>query len=419
MFRVGLTGNVASGKSSVARAWTKLGAAVIDADALARRAVEPGSAGLERVRESFGDEVVRDGQLDRAALRRRVFADDSARRRLEAIVHPEVQRLREAEEARLAEEGWEIVVHDIPLLFELDLADAFDMVVLVDAPAEVRANRLARDRGLTAEEIRGVMRSQMPVAGKRGRADVLIRNDGSREELEKAAAAAWREIRRRAGARESSSAGRVRVDMHVHTRLSFDCRSHPDAVVERAVEAGLGRVCITDHNEIEAALDLCARYPDRVIPGEEVKTAEGVDVVGLYLSEWIPKGTGAVETCERIHEQGGLVYVPHPFAGGKGGSGKILPLIEDRVDIVEAFNARLHDPSLNDRARDWARARGLPTGGGSDAHTLREIGRAYVEVPAFDNNAPSFLEALAQGTVSGRESSRLVHLASTVAKVLP
>ncbi len=419
MFRVGLTGNVASGKSSVAREWSRLGASVIDADALARRAVEPGSAGLERVREAFGDQVIRDGQLDRAALRRLVFADEQARRRLEAIVHPEVGRLRAVEEARLAERGREIVIHDIPLLFEVGLSDEFDMIVLVDAPAEVRARRLARERGLTGEEIRAVMRSQMPASGKRGRADIIIPNEGSVEELGESARRVWREIVRRSGRRGASAAGTIRVDMHVHTRLSFDCRSRPDAVVKRTLEVGLGRVCITDHNEIEAALDLHARYPDRVIPGEEVKTAEGVDVVGLYLSEWIPKGTPARETCERIHEQGGLVYVPHPFAGGKGGGGRILPIIQDLVDAVEGFNARLHDQSLNERASDWARQRGLPTGAGSDAHTLSEVGRAYVEVPAFNNDAPSFLAALGRGTVHGRESSRLVHVASTVAKVLP
>lgn len=405
----------------MARAWQRLGAAVVDADVLARRAVEPGSPGLARVREAFGSGVIAaDGALDRAAVRRIVFSDASARRRLESIVHPEVERLREAEEARLRARGVAIVVHDIPLLFEVGLQDRVDMVVVVDAPEPVRAERLARDRGLGAEEIRGLLASQMPAEEKRRRADIVIENTGSLSELEAAAADAWREIRRRAGAGADAPGGRrIRVDMHVHTRRSFDCLSDPDAVVERALGAGLERVCITDHDEIEAALELSGRYPAHVIVGEEVKTAERVDVIGLFLTEWIPGGLPARETCELIRDQGGLVYVPHPFARGKGGGGRILPRIEDLVDAVEGFNARIHDQTLNRRATEWGRARGLPLGAGSDAHTLREIGRAHVEVPAFGDGPAAFLDALRDGTVRGRESSRLVHLASTLAKLVP
>jgi predicted metal-dependent phosphoesterase TrpH len=141
-----------------------------------------------------------------------------------------------------------------------------------------------------------------------------------------------------------------------------------------------------------------------------------VDIIGLYLHERIAKGTPARETCERIHEQGGIVYVPHPFAGGKGGGGQLLDEIADLVDAVEGFNARLHDQSLNDRAVAWARARNLPLGAGSDAHTLHELGRAWVELPAFTNDAPSFIAALRKGTINGSTSSRAVHVASTWAK---
>jgi dephospho-CoA kinase len=418
MFRVGLTGNVASGKSSVARIWEALGAPVIDADTLARQALAPGSSGLDAVREEFGEDVVGPEGLDRAALRRIVFADAAARKRLEAIVHPEVQRLRTAEEERLRRQDTGIVVHDIPLLFEVGLADEFDMVVLVDAPRELRTERLVRERGLARDEARAMIDAQMPASGKRGRADVVIDNNASLDALETAAETVWAEILRRAGAAASRGPW-VRVDMHIHTRSSFDCRSDPEAVVERAVERGLGRICITDHNVIHGALDLADRYPDRVIPGEEVKTAEGVDVIGLFMSEWIPKGTPALETCERIREQGALVYIPHPFAGGKGGGGRVLPEIEGLIDVMEGFNARIHQPSLNERARKWARDRGLPIGAGSDAHTLGEIGNAYVELPPFDHDAASFLAALERGRIHGTESSRLVHLASTFAKLVP
>jgi predicted metal-dependent phosphoesterase TrpH len=209
----------------------------------------------------------------------------------------------------------------------------------------------------------------------------------------------------------------VKVDMHLHTRASFDCGSDPHAVLERALQRGLDMICVTDHNEIAAAQALHHEQPHRVIVGEEVKTAEGVDVIGLFLIERIPKGTPARRTCELILEQGGVVYVPHPFAGGKGGGGRILEEIEDLVDVVEGFNARIHDPSLNQRAVAWAGARNLPVGAGSDAHTLREIGRAWVEVPAFEPNRDGLLDALRQGSIDGVLSSYAVHLASTWAKV--
>ncbi len=205
--------------------------------------------------------------------------------------------------------------------------------------------------------------------------------------------------------------------MHLHTSRSFDSLSEPEAVVRVALARGIDRVCVTDHNEISAALELRERYPGRVIVGEEVKTAEGVDVIGLFLRERIPKGTPARETCERIRAQGGLVYVPHPFAGGKGGGGRILPEIADLVDVVEGFNARIHFRRLNEAAVAWAGERGLALGAGSDAHTLREVGRAYVEVPVFDDDPGSFLAALRQGRIQGRLSSWAVHLGSTYAKV--
>ena len=209
----------------------------------------------------------------------------------------------------------------------------------------------------------------------------------------------------------------MRIDMHLHTRGSFDCLSDPARVVETARARGLDRICVTDHNEIGTALELKARYPAFIIVGEEVKTAEGVDIIGLYLHEKIPRGTPARETCERIRGQGGIVYVPHPFASGKGGDGFILPLIEDLIDAFEGFNARLHDPRLNERAQAWGSARGLPLGAGSDAHTLGELGRAWAEVPAFEDTPAAFLEALGRGTIHGKSSSHAVHIASTYAKL--
>ena len=199
MLKVGLTGNIASGKSTVARVWSSLGARLIDADRLARQAVARGSPGLAAVVDRWGAGVLDEhGGLDRAAMRAIVFSDPAERARLEAIVHPAVAALRDEEYRRLEAAGERVAVADIPLLFEVGLADEFDLVVLVDAPEEVRRERIVRDRGLTPEEADRMIAAQMPSAGKRARADLVIDNDGSLAELEGKARAAWADIQARA-----------------------------------------------------------------------------------------------------------------------------------------------------------------------------------------------------------------------------
>lgn len=210
----------------------------------------------------------------------------------------------------------------------------------------------------------------------------------------------------------------LRLDLHIHTRASYDCLSDYPDVIATARARGLDRIAITDHNEIEGAFRARDLAPELVIVGEEVKTAEGVDLVGLFISERIPKGTPAVETAQAIAQQGGLVYVPHPFAGRKGLGAEVLAAIEPYVDAVEVFNARVHKPALNEKARRWAEERDLAGGAGSDAHTLGEIGRGVVEVPRFDGRE-GFLAALRAGQIVGRYSGYLVHLASTWAKIAP
>lgn len=201
MLQIGLTGSIASGKSTVARVWQRLGAHVIDADELARRAVEPGTSALRRLRRAFGSEVIdAGGRLDREAVRRIVFRDAAARRQLEAIVHPAVARLRARETERLDRAGARIVVNDIPLLFEVGMEDAFDVVVVVDSPVEARLQRLVRDRGIAPEDARRMIEAQMPAGVKRDRADIVIANDGTIDELEKKAARVWKELERRVDA---------------------------------------------------------------------------------------------------------------------------------------------------------------------------------------------------------------------------
>ena len=200
MLRVGLTGNVASGKSSVADVWRRAGALVIDADALAREAVAPGSPALDAIRVRFGDQVFDEtGALDRAALRRTVFADPAERAALESIVHPEVARLRAFADADARSAGARWIVHEIPLLFEKELDREMDVVVVVHAPDDVRLERLITKRGLTESEARAVMDAQMSADAKRARADVVIENDSTAGALEQRALEVFRQIVGRAG----------------------------------------------------------------------------------------------------------------------------------------------------------------------------------------------------------------------------
>jgi len=210
---------------------------------------------------------------------------------------------------------------------------------------------------------------------------------------------------------------RLRIDLHLHTRGSWDSVSDPEAVLERARRRGVGRIAITDHNRLEVALEMAARYPDAVIPGEEVKTAEGIDVIGLYLTEEIPKGTPARETIERIREQGGIPYLPHPYAAGKGGSGRYAEELAPLVDVVEVFNSRLRPRSANRKGLELARRHGKLQGAGSDAHSVGEVGNAWVELPAHPNEPQALLAALAQAVPQGERAGLHVFLVSNWAKV--
>jgi dephospho-CoA kinase len=192
---VALTGNIASGKSTVARRLAERGAWLIDADELAREAVGIGTPGLAAIRERWGNAVIApDGTLDRAALRRIVFDDSKEREALNAIVHPEVARLRGDQLARAKAARASVVVADIPLLYEAGLSGEFDLVVLVDAPESTRLERLVTRRGLSVAEARAMMDAQQPSSSKRARADLVIDNVGSLDSLRDATDAIWEKI---------------------------------------------------------------------------------------------------------------------------------------------------------------------------------------------------------------------------------
>ena len=192
MLLVGLTGNIGSGKSTVAQLLSERGATIIDADVLARRAVEAGTPGHRAIVERWGTSILgADGGLDRGALRRIVFSEQAELEQLNSIVHPEVERMRAVlvEQGRLR--GDQLVVCDIPLLFERRMTDDFDRIVLVDAPRPVRLERLVRERSLRETEAMDMIVAQMPAELKRARADHVIDNDGTLGQLDARVAEVW------------------------------------------------------------------------------------------------------------------------------------------------------------------------------------------------------------------------------------
>ena len=197
MLHIALTGNVAAGKSTVSRLFQSWGATVIDADQLVREVQAPGSPVLDAMVRAFGAGILHpDGSLDRAIVRRRIFSDDAARRQLEAIVHPAVQRRRQQLVEEAHRRGDPVVVSDIPLLFEVMDPAAFDAVVLVDAPEALRVERLMRDRGLDEAEARQLVQSQLPSAAKREWPGPLhiVENDADLATLERRARAVWHHL---------------------------------------------------------------------------------------------------------------------------------------------------------------------------------------------------------------------------------
>jgi dephospho-CoA kinase len=197
VLRVGLTGGIGAGKSEVSRRLAAQGALVIDADAIAREVVEPGTAGLAAVIAEFGDGLLRpDGGLDRDRLGEVVFADPAKLERLNRIVHPLVgQRMAELEKAAGQDS---IVVHDVPLLAENDLSPGYDLVVVVDAPEQFQLERLLRQRRMTKEQARARMAAQASREKRLAVADLVVDNSSSLAELDRQVGDLWTELRRRA-----------------------------------------------------------------------------------------------------------------------------------------------------------------------------------------------------------------------------
>lgn len=201
----------------------------------------------------------------------------------------------------------------------------------------------------------------------------------------------------------------------------MDCYTTLEPIIDHCLNTGINCLAISDHNTIAGALKLQKIAPFKVIVAEEIKTSMG-ELMGLFIREEVPKGLSPEKTIAQIRKQGGLVGVPHPFGRQlplplRGGRRNLLsPDILPQVDIIEIFNSRNPFPNSSSKARRLAQDYGLAVSAGSDAHTLAEIGRAYVEMPEF-GGPRDFLDSLSQGMIFGCRSSPLVHLASTWAKI--
>ncbi len=222
------------------------------------------------------------------------------------------------------------------------------------------------------------------------------------------------------------TSGRCFADLHCHTNRSFDSLSDPLAAMQRALERGITHLAITDHEHVDGALFARDRAPEglTVIVGEEVRSADG-DLIALFIEERVPPGLPGPETIERIHAQGGLAGVPHPFDRFRGSAAKEgtarLERLAPLVDYIEAFNARVPFGDANVRAAEFAHAHGVPGVASSDAHTLLEVGVAYTILPGPITCAEDLRRALMQlqgSALVTQHASRLLRGFMPIAKTV-
>jgi predicted metal-dependent phosphoesterase TrpH len=205
----------------------------------------------------------------------------------------------------------------------------------------------------------------------------------------------------------------IEVDLHMHTDHSTDCATPVEVLLETARDRGLGAIAITDHNEVSGALEarrIAEGMDDlKVIVAEEVKTAEQGEVIGLFLEEKIPKGMTMAETIAAIREQGGLVYVPHPFDRFHSVPDyeHLLEMVEE-IDVLEVFNPRVAVTAFNEEAERFARKYRIVPGAGSDSHVAQGLGSVRVRIHDFDG-PEEFLEAMRDADIT-RKHKNLVYV---------
>ena len=204
----------------------------------------------------------------------------------------------------------------------------------------------------------------------------------------------------------------LKADLHIHTEYSMDCNTPLEKIIQRCLGIGINCIAIADHGTVEGALKLESIAPFTVIVAEEILTPHG-EIMGMFLQETIPSGLSVEQTIARIRAQGGLVCIPHPFDTLRQSAldGRVIETIIGQIDIIEVFNARAPLLRGSDKANTFAEKYGLLKSAGSDAHTVTEIGNAYVEMPEFTGK-DDFLQALAKGEISGHRTNPLIHFAS-------
>ncbi|WP_207589139.1 PHP domain-containing protein [Halomontanus rarus] len=193
------------------------------------------------------------------------------------------------------------------------------------------------------------------------------------------------------------------VELHVHSSLSYDGRDPVDLLLEQAAAVGLDAVAVTDHDEIDASLEAVERAPEYglvAIPGIEISSKAG-HILGLGVEAAVPPGLPYEETLERIHEQGGIAVVPHPYQESRHGvMARITSTQLAQADAIEVYNSRLLTGRANRQAERFARAHGLPMTAGSDAHISEMVGQAVTRVGATERSSDAILEAIADGKTS-------------------
>ena len=201
---------------------------------------------------------------------------------------------------------------------------------------------------------------------------------------------------------EERTPGWVRVDCHSHTMWSGDCTTTPEELLAAVEASAIDVLCITDHNVTAGAVRMADELPCRVIIGEELRVGSG-EIIGLFLTERLPQGVGLVEAAQRIRDQGGVVYIPHPFDPMRNclrAEDIDMLVAEGLVDGIEGRNSKTSLESLNTKATEYGRANDLFVGAGSDAHVPDALGAGYLEMPDFAG-PQEFMAAARQGRLVG------------------
>jgi len=209
----------------------------------------------------------------------------------------------------------------------------------------------------------------------------------------------------------------LKADLHIHTEYSLDCDTPLEKIANYCQEIGINCIAISDHGTIEGALKLRDIAPFPVIVAEEILTPHG-EIMGLFLEKKIPSGLSVEETLSQIKAQGGLVSIPHPFDIFRRSAleTKVLEEIVEQIDIIEVYNSKAYFPRNSAKAQAFADKYKIIKSAGSDAHTLHQIGNAYVEMPEF-KGSDDFLLSLAKGGIVGHKTNPISHLGSAWARL--